>query len=181
MLFKALLWRVATAMEEKVVESGEPVARAEEVGSPTEVSRPPPGDGAEHPPTGMVALSVPAPERLSADTLFYECSESALSQNTTREEPALAGGRSTEEKAFKGGDPNAQGEAAAVGLSSPPQDSGPQYPPTRTVAFVVTALYLAVFLIALVSCTETLKHARRLTKSTGSNNHRNRGMFIKRM
>jgi hypothetical protein len=181
MLFKALLWRVATAMEEKVVESGEPVAGVEGVGSPTEVSRPPPGDGAAHPPTGTVALSAPAPERLSADTLFYECSESALSQNTTREEPALAGGTSMEEKAFKNGDPNAQGEAAAVRLPSPPQDSGPQYPPTRTVAFVVTALYLAVFLIALVSCMETPKHGKRLTKPIGPDNHRYRGMFIKRI
>lgn len=181
MLFQALPWRRATAVEEKVVESGEPVTGAEEVGSPTEVSRPPPGDGAAHPPTGTVALAVPAPERLSADTLFYECSESALSQNTTREEPALAGGTSTEEKDFKGGDPSAHVEGAASGLSSPPQDSGPQYPPTRTVALIVTALYLAVFLIALVSCMETPKYGKRLTKPIGPDNYRYRGMLIERI
>lgn len=52
MLFKALPWRRVTAMEEKVVESGEPAAGVEGVGSPTEVSRPPPGMGQSIPRRG---------------------------------------------------------------------------------------------------------------------------------
>jgi len=102
------------------------------------------------------------PRRTSVDEKVFEGSEPALSQSTSMEgkafesgEPALPQSTSMDEKAFESGHPIARVEEAASELSSPPQGNGPQYPPTRTVALIVTALYLAVFLIALVSCTET--------------------------
>ena len=59
-----------------------------------------------------------------------------------------------DDKSLASSDPVAQGEKPSTELHSSPQSGGPQYPPTRTVALIVTALYLAVFLIALVSCPE---------------------------